>query len=102
VDHAWFAGFAPAAKPRIAFAVLVEHGGHGGSVSAPVAVEIVENYFDTVVPPEERNPPKISHRGERRLSASADKPVVETRPTARPAPASGEESPASTTPGEGE
>jgi penicillin-binding protein 2 len=102
VDHAWFAGFAPAAKPRIAFAVLVEHGGHGGSVSAPVAVEIVENYFDTVVPPEERNPPKVSHRGERRLSASADKPVVETRPTARPAPASGEVSPASTTPGEGE
>jgi penicillin-binding protein 2 len=45
VDHAWFVGFAPAAKPRIAFAVLVEHGGHGGSVAAPVAVEIVENYF---------------------------------------------------------
>jgi penicillin-binding protein 2 len=102
VDHAWFAGFAPAAKPRIAFAVLVEHGGHGGSVSAPVAVEIVENYFDTVAPLEERNPPKISHRGERRLSATADKPVVEVRPAARPAPASGEESPASTTPGEGE
>jgi penicillin-binding protein 2 len=102
VDHAWFAGFAPAAKPRIAFAVLVEHGGHGGSVSAPVAVEIVENYFDTVVPPEERNPPRVSHRGERRLSATADKPAVEVRPAARPAPAGGVESPASTTPGEGE
>jgi penicillin-binding protein 2 len=74
VDHAWFAGFAPAAKPRIAFAVLVEHGGHGGAVAAPVAVEIVESYFDTVVPPEERNPPRLSHKGERRLSATADKP----------------------------
>jgi penicillin-binding protein 2 len=72
VDHAWFAGFAPASKPRIAFAVLVEHGGHGGSVAAPVAAEIVENYFDSVAPPEERNPPKISHKGERRLSATAD------------------------------
>jgi penicillin-binding protein 2 len=72
VDHAWFAGFAPAAKPRIAFAVLVEHGGHGGAVAAPVAAEIVENYYETVVPPDERNPPKLSHRGERRLSASAD------------------------------
>jgi penicillin-binding protein 2 len=72
VDHAWFAGFAPAAKPRIAFAVLVEHGGHGGAVAAPAAVEIVENYFDTVAPPEDRNPPKVSHKGERRLSASAD------------------------------
>jgi penicillin-binding protein 2 len=74
VDHAWFVGFAPAAKPRIAFAVLVEHGGHGGSVAAPVAVEIVENYFDTVVPPDERNPPHINHRGEHRLSATSDKP----------------------------
>ena len=89
VDHAWFAGFAPAAKPRIAFAVLVEHGGHGGSVAAPVAVEIVENYFETVVSPEERNPPRISHRGERRLSATANKPVPEPHhgepPAAAPA-----------------
>ena len=86
VDHAWFAGFAPAAKPRIAFAVLVEHGGHGGSVAAPVAAEIVENYFDSVAPPEERNPPKLSHKGERRLSASADKPTWETE-RGKPAPA---------------
>jgi len=83
VDHAWFAGFAPASKPRIAFAVLVEHGGHGGSVAAPVAAEIVENYFDSVVPPEERNPPKVSHKGERRLSASADKPTWENEPAKR-------------------
>jgi penicillin-binding protein 2 len=76
VDHAWFAGFAPAAKPRIAFAVLVEHGGHGGSVAAPVAVEIVENYFDTVAPPDERNPPRLVRRGERRLSATA--PTTDT------------------------
>src|ERR1017187_399913 len=103
VDHAWFAGFAPAAKPRIAFAVLVEHGGHGGSVSAPVAVEIVENYFDTVVPPDERNPPRVSHRGERRLSATADKPVAEARVAgSKLAPASDEEPPASITPSEGE
>src|SRR5450631_395319 len=74
VDHAWFAGFAPAVKPRIAFAVLVEHGGHGGAVSAPVAAEIVENYYDTVVPPEERNPPRLSRKGERRLSATVEKP----------------------------
>jgi penicillin-binding protein 2 len=76
VDHAWFAGFAPAAKPRIAFAVLVEHGGHGGSVAAPVAAEIVESYYDTVVPPDERNPPRVSRKGERRLSATADKPTA--------------------------
>jgi penicillin-binding protein 2 len=75
VDHAWFAGFAPAAKPRIAFAILVEHGGHGGAVAAPVAAEIVENYFDTVVPPEERNPPHVSRRGERRTTALMNRPL---------------------------
>ena len=97
VDHAWFAGFAPAAKPRIAFAVLVEHGGHGGSVAAPVAVEIVENYFDSVVPPDERNPPRVSHRGERRLSASADKPAPQVIRAVTAAPAASGEVPSSPT-----
>lgn len=41
-DHAWFAGFAPAEKPRVAAAVLVEHGGWGADVAAPVAVQILE------------------------------------------------------------
>ena len=64
VDHAWFVGYAPAAKPRIAFAVFVEHGGHGGSVAAPVAMEIVDNYFDSVLPPEDRSPPRLArHTG---------------------------------------
>jgi Cell division protein FtsI/penicillin-binding protein 2 len=43
--HSWFAGFAPyegdPAK-RIAFAVVVEHGGYGGSFAAPIAREILE------------------------------------------------------------
>jgi penicillin-binding protein 2 len=40
-DHAWFVGFAPYDRPRIAFAVFVEHGGHGGSAAAPVAAALV-------------------------------------------------------------
>lgn len=48
LDHAWFAGFAPADAPKIAFAVLVEHGGHGGDVAAPVASQIAERYMDLV------------------------------------------------------
>jgi penicillin-binding protein 2 len=55
-EHAWFVGFAPAGRPRIALAVLVEHGGHGGEVSAPIAVEIVNNYFDTVAPADKNAP----------------------------------------------
>ena len=38
LNHAWFAGFAPYEKPRIAFAVVVEWvEGHGAEVAAPVA-----------------------------------------------------------------
>jgi len=44
-DHAWFAGYAPADDPRIAFAVIVEHGGHGGASAAPVARAVLEVFF---------------------------------------------------------
>jgi len=40
-DHAWFIGYAPYEKPRIAFAVFVENGGHGGSAAGPVAAALV-------------------------------------------------------------
>ena len=43
-DHAWFIAFAPADKPEIAVAVLVEHGGHGGAAAAPIAKKIIEKY----------------------------------------------------------
>ncbi len=44
-DHAWFVGAAPMDNPKIAICVLVEHGGHGGSVSAPMAKQVVEAYL---------------------------------------------------------
>jgi penicillin-binding protein 2 len=43
--HAWFIAFAPADKPMIALAVLVENGGGGSSVAAPVAREVVDAYL---------------------------------------------------------
>lgn len=44
-DHAWFTAFAPVDKPRIAIAVLAEHAGHGGSVAAPVARQVMDQYL---------------------------------------------------------
>jgi penicillin-binding protein 2 len=41
-DHAWFAGYAPAEQPRIAFAVVLEHAGSGGKAAGPVARQLVE------------------------------------------------------------
>jgi penicillin-binding protein 2 len=43
--HAWFAGWAPAFEPEIAVVVMVEHGGHGGTVAAPIARQIIEGYY---------------------------------------------------------
>lgn len=43
--HAWFACFAPADDPRIALAVVVEHGGGGGAIAAPIARELVRTYL---------------------------------------------------------
>jgi penicillin-binding protein 2 len=40
-DHAWFVAYAPAADPRVAVAVVVEHGGHGGSAAAPLARRVI-------------------------------------------------------------
>jgi len=44
-DHAWFVSFAPTDKPEIVVSVFVEHGGHGGSVAAPIAKHIIESYL---------------------------------------------------------
>ena len=43
-DHALFITYAPAENPKIALAVLVENGGHGGSAAAPIA-RLVMDYF---------------------------------------------------------
>ncbi len=48
-DHAWFACFAPAEKPEVAVAVLVEHGGHGGSAAAPIAGKVLKRYFAEII-----------------------------------------------------
>lgn len=44
-DHALFVAFAPVEDPRIAVAVIVENGGHGGSVAAPVARQVIDAYL---------------------------------------------------------
>ncbi|QDT18798.1 peptidoglycan D,D-transpeptidase FtsI family protein [Gimesia chilikensis] len=48
-DHAWFAGFVPAQRPKYAFAVVIEHGGSGSRVAGPVAQKLVRAMLDTSV-----------------------------------------------------
>lgn len=47
--HAWFMAFAPVEDPQIALAVLVENGGGGSSVAAPVARKVVDAYLGSPV-----------------------------------------------------
>ncbi len=44
-DHAWFASFAPVDDPQVVVVVLVEHGGKGGQVAAPIARQIYQSIF---------------------------------------------------------
>ena len=43
--HAWFVGIAPTDTPKIAVAVIVEHGEHGSGAAAPIAREMMKIYL---------------------------------------------------------
>jgi penicillin-binding protein 2 len=44
-DNAWFVGIAPAENPKIAVAVIIEGGMHGGSSAAPLAGALIKQYL---------------------------------------------------------
>lgn len=44
-DHAWFVAYAPSEEPKIAVAVIIEHGEHGSSAAAPIASEMIRDYL---------------------------------------------------------
>lgn len=44
--HAWFVGFANVEDPEIVVSVLVEEGGSGGSVAAPIARAVFDAYYE--------------------------------------------------------
>ncbi|MGI9290660.1 MAG: penicillin-binding protein 2 [Gammaproteobacteria bacterium] len=45
-DHALFVAFAPIEDPQIAVAVIVENGGSGSAVAAPVARKVIDTYLN--------------------------------------------------------
>ncbi len=49
-DHAWFVAYAPAQNPKIAVAVIVEHGESGSGMAAPLAGELIKSYLGTQKP----------------------------------------------------
>jgi len=45
-DHALFIALAPADDPKIAVAVVAEHGSHGGSMAAPIAAKVIKQFLE--------------------------------------------------------
>jgi len=45
-DHALFVGFSPVDEPRILVIAIIEHGGSGGKVAAPVVGSIIKKFWD--------------------------------------------------------
>jgi len=72
-DHAWFAAFAPLPQPEIAVVVLVEHGGSGGAVAAPIAQKVLARYFEK----------KAAAYGPLQAKTDAPAPGVSEAPVAR-------------------
>ncbi len=82
-DHALFIAYAPAEDPKIALAVIVENGGHGGSAAGPIARKVMDYYLLGKIP--EIELPKVSETAAKPNGNSA------TLPTAPPENVPGEE-----------
>lgn len=45
-NHSWFIGFAPFEDPQIVIAIIVENGGHGSTVAAPMVGKLLKFYLE--------------------------------------------------------
>ncbi|HEX2762867.1 MAG TPA: penicillin-binding protein 2 [Allosphingosinicella sp.] len=91
-DHSLFVGFAPADKPRYACAVIVEHGGWGAAVAAPICRDTLTYLFDkekamaALAPLEEEWGGAIAERMQRRADAwRPSKPPAQAAEKPKPA-----------------
>lgn len=72
-DHAWFMAFAPAEDPVVAISCIVENGGQGGTVAAPMVRAVMARFFEL--------------RGDEKMTEAE---VVSTLEAAPAGPAAGE------------
>lgn len=49
-SHAWFVAFAPADRPRVAVAVVVENVGYGATYAAPIARDVLQTALENAAP----------------------------------------------------
>ena len=75
-DHALFVGFAPYNQPKYAIAVVVEHGGGGSKVAAPIARDIMLRALYEKIPPLEAYPEEQRAKTAKRLKNLKLNPVL--------------------------
>ncbi len=46
IPYAWFTVYAPVENPEIVLSIMIEEGGEGSDVAAPIAREILKTYFE--------------------------------------------------------
>ena len=82
-DHALFVDFAPFDAPKVAVAVVVEHGGGGSSTAAPIARDITLQALYGEDPPLDAYPAKDRGRirSQQERLREARPPAPEERPT---------------------
>jgi len=89
-SHAWITTYAPYKEPQFVVTVLVEHGGHGGSTSGPMAAKIYEwlyahRYFEEGSSREgETSPPERTEGKTFQQSPSVPQSVQRRKPVQQP------------------
>jgi penicillin-binding protein 2 len=78
-DHALFVAFAPYDNPRFAIAQIVEHGGGGSAVAAPIARDILARALYGETPPLDAYPSEQRPEIEERFRA-LEAPLAATEP----------------------
>lgn len=76
-DHALFVAYAPYDRPRFAIAQVVEHGGGGSAVAAPIARDILMRALYGGEPPLEAYPSEQRREIEERREAEAAREAAE-------------------------
>lgn len=91
-DHAWFAAYSPAKAPEIAVVVLVEHGGSGPTVAAPIAMQVIKEYHRiqasraSKVAARETKKPDVKETAQKPAPGNAGVPAVMPRDPVPPDP----------------
>ncbi len=79
-DHSLYIAFAPADKPRIALAIIVENGGFGATAAAPIAKKALD-YYLLGKKPEDKDKPAAPQEDKDKLPTPKDDAAL-TRPVA--------------------